>query len=84
MQSDSFGINELQKYRNIEDAIKRALVEHEFEMYYQPIISTQTGRVVSAEALIRLKDRLMGLCRQRILFRSLKITARFWIGRAHV
>lgn len=60
VQSDSFGIDELQKYRNIEDAIERALVEHEFEMYYQPIISTQTGKVVSAEALIRLKDRVLG------------------------
>lgn len=60
VRSDSFGIDELQRYRNIEDAIERALAEHEFEMYYQPIISTQTGRVVSAEALIRLKDRLMG------------------------
>lgn len=60
VQSDSFGVDELQKYRNIEDAIERALVEHEFEMYYQPIISTQTGRVVSAEALIRLKDRVLG------------------------
>ncbi|MDE6991892.1 MAG: EAL domain-containing protein, partial [Lachnospiraceae bacterium] len=60
VRSDSFGIDELQRYRNIEDAIERALAEHEFEVYYQPIISTQTGRVVSAEALIRLKDRLMG------------------------
>ena len=60
VRSDSFGIDELQRYRNIEDAIERALAEHEFEMYYQPIISTQTGRVVSAEALIRLTDRLMG------------------------
>lgn len=60
VRSDSFGIDELQKYRNIEDAIERALVENEFEMYYQPIISTRTGRVVSAEALIRLKDRILG------------------------
>lgn len=60
VRSDSLGIDELQKYRNIEDAIERALVEHEFEMYYQPIISTRTGRVVSAEALIRLKDRVLG------------------------
>lgn len=60
VRSDSFGIDELQRYRNIEDAIERALAEHEFEMCYQPIISTQTGRVVSAEALIRLTDRLMG------------------------
>lgn len=60
VRSDNFGIDELQKYRNIEDAIERALVENEFEMYYQPIISTRTGKVVSAEALIRLKDRVLG------------------------
>jgi EAL domain-containing protein (putative c-di-GMP-specific phosphodiesterase class I)/GGDEF domain-containing protein len=60
VQGDSFGLDELQKYRNIEDAIDRALVENEFEMYYQPIISTETGKVVSAEALIRLKDRILG------------------------
>lgn len=60
VRSDNFGIDELQKYRNIEDAIERALVENEFEMYYQPIISTRTGKVVSAEALIRLKDRILG------------------------
>lgn len=60
VRSDNFGIDELQKYRNIEDAIERALLENEFEMYYQPIISTRTGRVVSAEALIRLRDRILG------------------------
>lgn len=60
VRSDNLGLDELQKYRNIEDAIERALVENEFEMYYQPIISTRTGRVVSAEALIRLKDRVLG------------------------
>jgi EAL domain-containing protein (putative c-di-GMP-specific phosphodiesterase class I)/GGDEF domain-containing protein len=57
---DTLGFDELQKYRIIEDAIDRALVENEFEMYYQPIVDTRTGKVISAEALIRLKDRELG------------------------
>lgn len=36
--------------------IARALEEHNFEMYYQPIYSVQEQKFVSAEALIRLKD----------------------------
>lgn len=58
--SDSFGIDQVQRYRNVEEAIERALVEREFKMFYQPIISTQTKRIISAEALIRLNDRVLG------------------------
>ena len=60
IQGDSFGINQLQRYRNVEEAIERALVEKEFKMFYQPIIESSTGRIISAEALIRLNDRVMG------------------------
>ena len=41
--------------------IERALKEGGFEMYYQPIYSTTQRRYVSAEALIRLKDKEYGL-----------------------
>ncbi len=58
--SDSFGIDQLQRYRNVEEAIERALVENEFRIFYQPIISTQTKKVISAEALLRLNDRVLG------------------------
>lgn len=58
--SDSLGINQLQRYRNVEEAIDRALVEHEFRVFYQPIISTETKKIISAEALIRLNDRVLG------------------------
>lgn len=58
--SDNFGIDQVQRYRNVEEAIERALVEREFKMFYQPIISTQTKRIISAEALIRLNDRVLG------------------------
>lgn len=60
VQGDSFGIDQLQRYRNVEEAIERALVEKEFKMFYQPIIETKTGRIISAEALIRLNDRVLG------------------------
>ena len=60
IQGDSFGIDQLQRYRSIEEAIERALVEKEFRMFYQPIIEASTGRIISAEALIRLNDRVLG------------------------
>jgi EAL domain-containing protein (putative c-di-GMP-specific phosphodiesterase class I) len=37
----------------LEHALQQALEEQQFEMYYQPRVSLFTGRVVSAEALIR-------------------------------
>lgn len=58
--SDALGMDKLQRYRNVEDAIERALAEGEFEMYYQPIYSTKDERIISAEALIRLNDRVLG------------------------
>lgn len=58
--SDALGLDKLQRYRNVEDAIERALVEKEFEMYYQPIYSTAEDKIISAEALIRLNDRILG------------------------
>lgn len=60
IDSDSFGIDQLQRYRNVEEAIERALVEKEFRMFYQPVISAQTQKVISAEALIRMNDRVLG------------------------
>lgn len=60
IQGDSFGIQQLQRYRDVEEAIDRAIVEKEFKMFYQPIVSTETGKVISAEALIRLNDRVLG------------------------
>ena len=37
----------------LENALQSALEEQQFEMYYQPRVSLQTGGIVSAEALIR-------------------------------
>ncbi len=45
---------------NMAEILERGLKEHNFEMYYQPIYSLKEERFVSAEALIRLKDRDYG------------------------
>lgn len=44
----------------VEAAIKRAIEEDNFEVYYQPIYSTRDKRITSAEALLRLKDPELG------------------------
>lgn len=55
-------INLQDKRRNIEieQCIRRALDENNFEMYYQPIYNVHTGKIESAEALIRLRDPELG------------------------
>ena len=46
--------------RKIVQAMKRALLNGSFEVYYQPIYSSAQQKYNSAEALIRLKDEEMG------------------------
>ena len=60
IHGDSIGIDKMHRYRNVEEAIERALVENEFKIFYQPIISTKKNKIISAEALIRLNDRVLG------------------------
>lgn len=45
---------------DLDDIIERAIKNDSFEMYYQPIYSTEEKCFVSAEALIRLKDETYG------------------------
>ena len=45
---------------DIDRVIERALAEHNFEVYYQPIYSVKEHYFNSAEALIRLKDEQYG------------------------
>ncbi|NLN48165.1 MAG: EAL domain-containing protein [Clostridiales bacterium] len=40
---------------NIENMLRRALENEEFTILYQPIIKTETGKVTSFEALLRIK-----------------------------
>ena len=44
----------------VEEALKRALDEGRFEVYYQPIWDAEKDRIISAEALLRLNDPVLG------------------------
>ena len=44
------------KGKHMLEAIKRALADNTFQVYYQPIYSTNEKRIMAAEALIRLFD----------------------------
>jgi len=53
-------ISSKQRREQILHAIRNALSEDLFQVYYQPIYDTKTGRFHSAEALIRLIDPVLG------------------------
>ena len=53
-------INSSKRVKEVECAIKRALKNNSFQVYYQPIYSTKESKIVSAEALIRLFDEELG------------------------
>lgn len=52
---------EQRERRMLEQEMRQALTEEEFEMKFQPMISTKTGRVVCMEALIRWNHEIRGL-----------------------
>ena len=45
----------------LETDLRRAVEEDEFELYYQPIVSAQTGRVTAFESLLRWSHPTRGL-----------------------
>ncbi|MCM1307439.1 MAG: EAL domain-containing protein [Butyrivibrio sp.] len=52
---------------NIDVIIERALDRGSFQVYYQPIYSTERGKIVAAEALLRLYDPRLGFISPQIL-----------------
>jgi diguanylate cyclase (GGDEF)-like protein/PAS domain S-box-containing protein len=45
----------------MESLMRRALEQQEFELYFQPIVSTGSGQLSSAEALLRWKNPSLGM-----------------------
>lgn len=45
---------------DVMSAFKRGIEDHNFEVYFQPIWDANNNRVVTAEALIRLNDPILG------------------------
>jgi len=45
---------------NLEEQIRGALERREFEVYYQPQIDVDSGRIIGAEALLRWHNKMLG------------------------
>lgn len=48
------------KRANLEQLLRRALLQQEFSIFYQPIVDLKMGKVTAAEALIRWKNPELG------------------------
>ena len=47
--------------RALEEDLRRALLEEQFEVHYQPLVDARTGRITSAEALVRWNHPTRGM-----------------------
>jgi diguanylate cyclase len=51
----------MQERLALENDLRRALAAHEFELYYQPEMSIETGKIAAMEALLRWRHPTKGL-----------------------
>jgi predicted signal transduction protein with EAL and GGDEF domain len=55
------GMNDPLRLRNeLENDIRQALTEDQFELHYQPIVNADTGETTACEALLRWKHKVRG------------------------
>lgn len=50
-------VEQMRKEKNMEQMLDEAMKEDRIEVFYQPIFSTKAKKFVSAEALVRMRDR---------------------------
>lgn len=53
-------MKEEQRRTDVNVAIRRAIAENGFDVYYQPIYDTSNGKIHSCEALVRMTDQKLG------------------------
>lgn len=57
MRVDSAFVEQMRQEMLMEQMLEEAMLEDRIEVFYQPIYSTKEKRFVSAEALVRMRDR---------------------------
>ncbi|MBQ8567671.1 MAG: EAL domain-containing protein [Oscillospiraceae bacterium] len=60
IDADKVDIERIRRRRKIKEIVSDASEHGGFEVYYQPIISSKDGSIISAEALIRLNNTELG------------------------
>lgn len=60
LKADKEIILRYQRKHAVEQALLTALENESLEVYYQPVVDMQTERVISMEALVRLRDENLG------------------------
>lgn len=53
-------VKQFTRLKQVEMALNKAIEQKSLQVYYQPIHDAKTGELVSAEALVRLKDEQLG------------------------
>lgn len=56
-QVDSAFVEQMRQEKRMEQMLEEAMEEDRIEVFYQPIFSTREKKFVSAEALVRMRDR---------------------------